>query len=172
VIEIRPDGIEQIIQAQFKPAMSSDHLTPSRGGSLDSRTGVPSSSLRVVACTKCHTRFAEGIKFCGRCGNGSFQMVGETPPGSMPGSRSRPGAGSMPGSASMPGSRPGTVVCPRCKQSYPNAIRFCGRCGIPIGAQSLEWRQPRPVEVVCKICGNSYAGGTKFCGRCGKPINS
>jgi hypothetical protein len=107
----------------------------------------------VVACTKCQTRFAEGIRFCGRCGNGSFQVVGDTPAGQ-----------------SMPGSSPGTVTCPRCKQVYPKAIRFCGRCGIPIGAQSLEWRQPRPVEVVCKICGNSYAGGTRFCGRCGKPI--
>ncbi|HYJ86340.1 MAG TPA: protein kinase [Pyrinomonadaceae bacterium] len=153
IIEIRPDGVEQIIQAQFKPALSSAHLTPSRGGSLDSRTGVPSASPRVVACTKCQTRFAEGIRFCGRCGNGSFQVVGETP-----------------GGQSMPGSSPGTVTCPRCKQVYPKAIRFCGRCGIPIGAQSLEWRQPRPVEVVCKICGNSYAGGTRFCGRCGKPI--
>ena len=159
VIEIRPDGIEQIIQAQFKSAASSEHLTPSRGGSLDSRTGGPSMAPRVVACTKCGSRFAEGIKFCGGCGNRTFQLVGdiaETKTGN---------------SASAPTSLD-TVVCPRCKQEYPAAIRFCGKCGIPIGAPLLDWRQPRPVEVVCKECGTSYAGSTKFCGRCGKPISA
>lgn len=156
VIEIRPDGIEQIIQAQFKSGPSSDHLTPSRGGSLDSRTGA-SASPRVVVCMKCHSRFAEGIKFCGRCGNGTFQIVGEV-------------AGDSAGTPAQTRA-PATIACPRCKQDYPAHIRFCGRCGIPIGAQSLDWRQPRAVEVVCRLCGNSYAGGTKFCGRCGKPIS-
>jgi serine/threonine protein kinase len=157
VIEIRPDGIEQIIQAQFRSGASSDHLTPSRGGSLDSRTGGPMTAPRVVTCTKCNSRFAEGIKFCGRCGNTSFQLVHDS---------SRP----SPSSSGQPVSAPGTATCPRCKHQYPAAIKFCGRCGIPIGAQSLQWRQPKPVEVVCRSCGNSYAGGTKFCGRCGKPI--
>jgi serine/threonine protein kinase len=157
VIEIRPDGIEQIIQAQFKSAASSDHLTPSRGGSLDSRAGGPMTAPRVVTCTKCNSRFAEGIKFCGRCGNTSFQLVQDP---------TRP----SPSSSGQAVSAPGTVTCPRCKHQYPAAIKFCGRCGIPIGAQSLQWRQPKPVEVVCRSCGNSYAGGTKFCGRCGKPI--
>jgi serine/threonine protein kinase len=157
VIEIRPEAIEQIIQAQFRGGPSSDHLTPSRGGSLDSRAGAPSTSPQVVACTKCGSRFAQGIKFCGRCGNGTFQII------AGPHEAARP---VTPSSASA------TVACPRCKHQYPSAIRFCGRCGIPIGAQALDWRQPRPVEVVCKLCGSSYAGGTKFCGRCGKPISS
>jgi membrane protease subunit (stomatin/prohibitin family) len=65
-----------------------------------------------------------------------------------------------------------TVSCPRCNQKYPSAIRFCGKCGIPIGAQSLDWSQPRPVEVICKLCGSSYSGQTKFCGRCGKQLTS
>jgi serine/threonine protein kinase len=158
VIEIRPDGIEQIIQAQFKSAGSSEHLSPSRGGSLDSRTGGPSMAPRVVACTKCGARFAEGIKFCGSCGNGTFQLVGHV-------------AETRTGSNASVSTSLATVVCPRCKQDYPSAIRFCGKCGIPIGAPLLDWRQPRPVEVVCKECGTSYAGGTKFCGRCGKPIS-
>ncbi len=151
VIEIRPDGIEQIIQAQFKRAPSSEQLTPSRGGSLASRTGAPITP-RVVACTKCGSRFAEGTKFCGNCGNRTFQPVGDAV-----------------SSASVPASL-ATVTCPRCKQEYPSAIRFCGKCGISIGAQSLDWRQPRAVEVVCRLCGSSYARGTRFCGRCGKPI--
>jgi NADH pyrophosphatase NudC (nudix superfamily) len=165
VIEIRPDGIEQIIQAQFKSAPSSEQLTPSRGGSLDSRAGGATSAARVVACTSCGSRFAEGIKFCGRCGNTTFMFV-------------RDDAEIIRGvssSALRPSSAPvapvSVVACPRCKQEYPSAIRFCGKCGIPIGAQSLDWSKPRPVEVVCKLCGSSYSGGTRFCGRCGKPIS-
>jgi serine/threonine protein kinase len=183
VIEIRPDGIEQIIQAQFKSALSSDHLTPSRGGSLDSRTGSMAPGPRVVSCLRCGSRFAEGIRFCGRCGNGTFQVVATgsegnahhgtgasarapmSSPGSVP-SPPRSAPGSIP-----PQSLGTTVTCPRCKQAYPSNIRFCGKCGIPVGALPIEWRQPRPVEVVCKLCGTSYAGGTRFCGRCGKPIS-
>jgi len=176
VIEIRPDGIEQIIQAQFQSAQSSDHLTPSRGGSLDSKTGAVAPGPRVVACLRCGSRFAEGIRFCGRCGNGTFQLVAGSPDinaglarplASAPGSRS---PGSAPGSVA-PAIGETTITCPRCKQTYASTIRFCGRCGIPIGTQSLEWRQPRPVEVVCKLCGASYVSGTRFCGRCGKPIS-
>jgi serine/threonine protein kinase len=159
VIEIRPDGIEQIIQAQFKSAPSSEQLTPSQGGSLDSRAGGAASTPRVVACVNCGSRFAEGIRFCGRCGNTRFIFVSGEPV-------SVHGAGSSPSAAT-----PTTVTCPRCKHEYPSGIRFCGKCGIPIGAQSLDWSQPRPVEVVCRSCGSSYTGGTRFCGRCGKPIS-
>jgi rRNA maturation endonuclease Nob1 len=157
VIEIRPDGIEQIIQAQFKSSASSEHLTPSRGGSLDSRTGIPSIAPRVVACTKCGSRFAEGVKFCGSCGNRTFHPIGDVAETKTTDRESAPPS-------------PGTVTCPRCKQKFPSAIRFCGKCGISIGAPVLDWRQPRPVEVVCRECGTGYPGGTKFCGRCGKPI--
>jgi serine/threonine protein kinase len=159
VIEIRPDGIEQIIQAQFKSAPTSAPLTPSRGGSLDSRTGTDVNSPRIVACANCGSRFAEGIKFCGRCGNSRFIFVTNEGPGVQ-------NIGISPATAA-----PTTVTCPRCKQQYPATIKFCGKCGIPIGAPaSLDWSQPRPVEVVCKACSSSYSSGTKFCGRCGKPI--
>src|SRR5258706_4167599 len=159
VIEIRPDGIEQIIQAQFKSAPTSAPLTPSRGGSLDSRTGTDVNSPRIVACANCGSRFAEGIKFCGRCGNSRFIFVTNEGPGVQ-------NIGISPATAA-----PTTVACPRCKQQYPATIRFCGKCGIPIGAPaSLDWSQPRPVEVGCKACCRSYSGGTKFCGRCRKPI--
>src|SRR5215470_12330675 len=80
VIEIRSDIAEQIIEAQLKIGVSSNQLTPSRGGSLDSKHGGHSTTLVVVMCTKCHSRFAEGVKFCGRCGNTTFQPVtGELP---------------------------------------------------------------------------------------------
>lgn len=157
VIEIRPDGAEQIIQAQFKSAASSDHLTPSKGGSLDSRTGAIPSNLGVVSCTRCNARFAAGIKFCGRCGNASFQLVsGQMGPG--------------PYAASHVGS--GYINCPQCQQRYATGTRFCGKCGISIGSAPLDWKKPRPVEVFCSLCNTSYPGGTKFCGKCGKPIIS
>jgi serine/threonine protein kinase len=158
VIEVRADGIEQIIQAQFKSAAGSEHLSPSRGGSLDSRTGSAVSAPHIVACTQCGSRFAEGIKFCGRCGNRSFERVGTSDLKEV-----------------LPGSQPAVAAaklsCPRCHTQYASGIRFCGKCGIPIGAGSLDWRPPRSVEVVCNSCSTSYAPGTKFCGRCGKPLN-
>jgi len=154
VIEIRSDVAEQIIEAQSKRATSS-HLTPSRGGSLDSKTGGQSTTLVVVMCTRCQSRFAEGVKFCGRCGNTTFQPVAQT--------------GSLIPPTTHP---PISAKCGRCGQVYPSGTKFCGRCGIPIGTTPLEWRAPRPVEVICRSCGTSYAAGTRFCGRCGKPINA
>jgi hypothetical protein len=142
VIEIRSDIAEQIIEAQLKLGVSSNQLTPSRGGSLDSKHGGHSTTLVVVMCTKCHSRFAEGVKFCGRCGNTTFQPVAAE------------------------------VQCPRCRHNYAAGTKFCGRCGVPIGTASLDWRPPKPVEVFCSGCSSSYPAGTKFCGRCGKPIRA
>lgn len=152
VIEVRPDGAEQIIQALFKSAISSQHLTPSKGGSLDSRTGT-SPAPGVVVCMRCASRFAEGIKFCGKCGNTTFQVISSTTHNTLP-------------------THVDEVVCPRCSHRYAPGTRFCGRCGIPIGAATLDWNRPRPVEVFCRGCNTSYPAGTRFCGRCGKPISS
>lgn len=140
VIEIRSDIAEQIIETHLRIGVSSNQLTPSRGGSLSSRHDADSTTLVVVMCTKCQSRFAEGVKFCGRCGNTTFQPVVNE------------------------------VTCQRCGHGYTANTKFCGRCGIPIGTASLEWRAPRPVEVFCRDCSSSYPAGTKFCGRCGKPI--
>ena len=161
VIEIRPDGAEQIIQAQFKDEPS-NQLTPSQGGSLDSHTGPGSSVPGIIICTRCQARFAEGAKFCGRCGNKTFQHLEELASGS-----------SVPAGARIqPDQHGGKVTCPRCDFSYPAGTRFCGKCGIPIGASSIDWKTPKPVEVFCNTCGNSYAAPTKFCGRCGTPIKA
>ena len=166
VIEIRSDIAEQIIEAQLKIGVSSNQLSPSRGGSLDSRSGHSVPTLVVVMCTKCQSRFAEGVKFCGRCGNTTFQPVtGELPSPPVPPAATAPAASTATPTAS------GTT-CPRCGHAYPPGIKFCGRCGIPIGTSALDWRPPKPVEVVCRSCGSSYPAGTKFCGRCGKPIRS
>jgi serine/threonine protein kinase len=155
VIEIRPDGAEQIIQTQFKSAVSSQHLTPSKGGSLDSRTGTAPLPA-VVACMNCGSRFAKGVKFCGKCGNISFKVVSAV-------------------DSSAPTSEVGTsthINCPRCNHPHPKGTKFCGRCGIPMGNAPLDWDQPRPVEVVCRYCNTTYRAGTRFCGRCGHSMVS
>src|SRR5687767_9560899 len=147
VIEIRGDITEQIIEAQLKIGVSNNQLSPSRGGSLDSKHGGHSTPLAVVMCTKCESRFADGVRFCGRCGNDTFQPVSNTAPLSSPGTAA-----------------PSEVACPRCRHAYPAGTKFCGRCGIPIGTASLDWRAPKPVEVFCRGCSSSYPAGTKFCG--------
>jgi len=151
VIEIRSDIAEQIIEAQLKIGVSSNQLTPSRGGSLDSKHGGHSATVGIVMCSKCHSRFAEGVKFCGRCGSTTFQAVS---------------------TEVLPSTTSSSVTCPRCRQEYAGGTKFCGRCGIPIGTAALDWRPPKPVEVFCAGCRSSYPAGTKFCGRCGKPIRS
>jgi serine/threonine protein kinase len=152
LIEIRSDIAEQIIETQLRIG-SSNQLTPSRGGSLDSKHGGHSTTLVVVMCSRCHSRFAEGVKFCGRCGNTTFHPVsGELQPES---SRHPPASG---------------MTCSRCGQTYAGTTKFCGRCGIPLGNPALEWRTPKPVEVFCRTCKTSYPAGTKFCGRCGTRI--
>jgi hypothetical protein len=162
VIEIRPDGAEQIIQAQFRGTPSSDHLTPSRGGSLDSRTG-PISSPAIVSCMRCGKRFAAGVKFCGNCGNTTFQNIDT---GQLPAPVS-----TRPAPAAYPAQNRSTIlVCPRCRAPSAAGIKFCGKCGLPLGTAALDWKTPRPVEVFCKLCNSSYPAGTLFCGRCGKPI--
>jgi predicted amidophosphoribosyltransferase len=150
VIEIRSDIAEQIIEAQLKIGVSSNQLSPSRGGSLDSKHGAHSTTLAIVVCTKCQSRIAEGVKYCGRCGNTTFQPL----------------------SADVQTLTASEVTCPRCHHEYSTGTKFCGRCGIPIGAASLDWRAPKPVEVFCSGCSSSYPAGTKFCGRCGKPIRA
>jgi serine/threonine-protein kinase len=157
VIEIRPDSAEQIITAQSKSAASSEHLTPSRGGSLASQTGTPPVTHSIVVCTNCHSRFAAGVKFCGSCGNTSFQTL--------------TAALSMASLNRAAPVQPQETICPRCNKHYPLGTRFCGLCGIPIGTSSLDWKAPRPVEVLCKHCGASYPAASKFCGGCGKPLN-
>lgn len=151
VIEVRLDGAEQIIQTQFRKETQSKQLTPSQGGSLDSRAGDFSSVPGIVACTRCHARFAAGAKFCGRCGHTTFEMVRDT------------------AELVLPKPSP-TVTCPRCKSTYPSYTKFCGKCGIPTGQGSIEWKAPKPVEALCKTCGASYPANTRFCGRCGNPF--
>ena len=166
VIELRADADEQIIQAQFKTAPSSG-LSPSKGGSLGSVSGAPSSVPGVVACTKCGARFAAGVRFCGSCGNSAFRPI--THEAGMAASAGGRDLGA-PQSRNEPISQPGKVQCTRCGSQQAPGVKFCGRCGASLGGSVIAWNAPRPVELVCTVCKLSYPAGTKFCGRCGRSL--
>ena len=159
VIEIQEGANEQVIQAQLKPVHgSASQPSPSQGSSS---SGTAQSSLMpgIVACTNCQSRFAEGVKFCGRCGSRSFVMIS---PGEALGN---------------------SFPCPRCSASLPQNSKFCGRCGLsmtqnlpiqnvqPIGyAAGNPQSFPRQAEKVCQRCGGVFAANIKFCGRCGNGL--
>src|SRR6266581_3995172 len=168
VIEIRPDAEEQIIQAQFKSTPSSG-LSPSQGGSLGSVSGVALSAPAIVACTRCGSRFAAGAKFCGRCGNTTFEAV---PTESMINRQPQPTPSPSLNQPSLTGATgaPTKTRCTRCGIEQPAGTKFCGRCGASLGGSQIAWTAPRPVEVVCPGCRMSYPSGTKFCGRCGRTL--
>jgi serine/threonine protein kinase len=155
VIEIRGGDNEQVIQAQLRPTHgTASQPSPSEGSSTGSS---PQSSLMpgIVACANCNARFAQGVKFCGRCGSGSFVAI-------------------------SPGESASTFPCPRCAVPLPQNSRFCGRCGLnitPSGqpasqpavgfVSNYQQTPPSQAERLCRRCGNTYPANIKFCGRCG-----
>ena len=154
VIEIQEGANEQVIQAQLRTM----HGTPSQPSSSQGSTGgaIHSSVMPgIVACSNCGSRFADGVRFCGRCGGGSFTMV-------------------------SPGESASTYPCPRCSAPLPENSRFCGRCGLnitpaprfgsePVGnfMPSSQQNTPHQAERLCPRCGGVYPAHIKFCGRCG-----
>ncbi len=148
VIELREGGEEQVIQAHLKPlAGTASQPSPSQS----SQSGSADSSIMpgIVACTNCNARFAEGVKFCGRCGNRSFSVV------------------------SLGANSRGYTNCPRCASVLPQNAKFCGRCGMQFGNQgpvpgfTAAGIQPESVQRLCHSCGNVFAPGARFCGKCG-----
>lgn len=155
VIEIREGADEQVIQAQLKPLQGSQP-SPSQPSS----SGVAHSSIMpgIVACTNCHSRFAEGVKFCGRCGNRNFTLISA-------------------------GENQASQICPRCSTRLPAFSKFCGRCGhsfnqtgslhnsqVPPVTQNFSSNIPRTVEKICRRCNSSFPPNIKFCGRCGASL--
>ena len=159
LIEIREGANEQVIQAQLKPLRESSSSQPSLSGAR-SGSGSPQSSVMpgIVACANCNARFAEGVKFCGKCGNRSFNIISE-------------------------GENQSGFPCLRCSAILPPQSKFCGRCGLntsqsgnlpkppPIGFQTNNpLDAPRQVEKICGRCGSKFPPNTKFCGRCGNNL--
>ena len=154
VIEIQEGANEQVIQAQLKSVQGSQSQPSSQGSS----SGTAQSSLMpgIVSCTNCNSKFAEGVKFCGRCGNRSFVLIsaGEGAENSFP--------------------------CPRCSAGLPQNSKFCGRCGLsmtqntqpqnlqPIGfSSSNQQNPPSQAEKICQKCGGVFPASIRYCGRCG-----
>ena len=157
VIEIREGASEQVIQAQLKARSDAgSNPSPSQGSSS---SGVHSSLMPgIVACTNCNSRFAEGVKFCGRCGGTSFAVI-------------------------SPGESPDSFPCPRCSNQLPQRSRFCGRCGLSIGPTAPlitgphagiltnpQRSVPQQAERICGRCNGAYPAHIKFCGRCGQNL--
>jgi hypothetical protein len=157
VIEIRPGGSEQVIQAHLRARHGSQGHPSSSAGS--GASGSPSSVMpNIVACINCGSRFAEGVRFCGRCGGGSFSVVHQT-------------------------NEAANYPCPRCASMLPGNSRFCGRCGLNI-TPAAHAAATRPAtsgfilgsenvpqaERICRRCGGSYPPHIKFCGRCGQTL--
>lgn len=179
VIEIRPDSSEQIIQAMLRPHLSGGQgsLTPSQGGSIGGDVSRAGASLPgVVMCAQCGSRFAAGVKFCGRCGGKVFLPVSESHAshGGQSGAGQSLGASSSGGGGrSVVGYGNTGVRCMRCGTNYAPGTKFCGRCGIPIQQSATPIHvAPRPGQVVCQTCHTPYPPGTKFCGRCGHAIKT
>ncbi|HEX6279859.1 MAG TPA: protein kinase [Pyrinomonadaceae bacterium] len=163
LIEIREGAAEQVIQAQLRtPRDIGSQPSPSEG---TGSSGTGSSLIPgIVACSNCKAKFAEGVKFCGRCGNRSFIIVSQ---------------GDVPAN---------TFPCPRCSSPLPNNSRFCGRCGLSITSSMLLQIQSRPqssvgfvsqhqsqppqqAERVCSRCGGVFPASIRFCGRCGNSLS-
>ncbi|MBX3294328.1 MAG: protein kinase [Acidobacteria bacterium] len=149
VIEVREGGDEQVIQAQLRtPREAGSQPSPSQGASS---SGERSSLMPgIVACTQCQSRFAEGVKFCGRCGNRSFVLV-------------------------SPGDAPSGFPCPRCSNMLAAGARFCGRCGLSISQTTATSplravgfaAMPQPSLRACRNCGATFPPEIRFCGKCG-----
>jgi RNA polymerase subunit RPABC4/transcription elongation factor Spt4 len=140
----------------MKPSFGANSQPSSSHGA---NGGAPSSLIPgIVSCSHCHARFAEGVKFCGRCGGRSFVLIspGETTENSF--------------------------VCPRCQIRLAAHSKFCGRCGLSIVASNVSPLRPTINysqiagadsligEKTCSRCGSVFAPGIKFCGRCGSAL--
>jgi len=161
VIEIREGADEQVIQAQLRPLHGAGSSQPSPSGTGGNSSGAAQSSVMpgIVACTDCNARFAEGVKFCGKCGNRSFKIISE-------------GEGDK------------NFACPRCSTKLPPSAQFCGRCGLNIRLTgdlpenqtanfqtNSAYNRASQVEKICQRCGARFPPNIKFCGRCGNSLN-
>jgi hypothetical protein len=151
LIEIREGAGEQVIQAQLKTLRQhGSQPTPSQGSPS---SGIHSSLMPgIVACTSCHSRFAEGVKFCGRCGGRSFVLVSA-------------------------GELTNMFPCPRCSAPLPENSRYCGRCGLNMGPKTSSTSGigspsslPPQAERVCSRCGGAFPPHIRFCGKCGQSM--
>jgi serine/threonine protein kinase len=154
VIEIREDKNDQVIQANLKPLIGANSQSTSASAGRD--ISAQSSLMpAIVACANCSARFAEGVKFCGRCGNRSFLTIDEE-------------------------ESKREIVCPRCLGAIATHAKFCGKCGqkieqaanllsgnFPVDILNPRSNSSNQVEKKCGRCGGKILPNAKFCGWCG-----
>ncbi len=159
VIELREGGEEQVIQAELKPLRQTGSSQPSPSQSAGSSSVGSSLMPGIVACNNCHSRFAEGVQFCGRCGNRDFTLVTQ-------------------------GEATNAMKCPRCSAQLSFDSKFCGRCGlntnktaganiqnaIPQKPPTPYQTNPQSISKTCQKCGSKFPPHIKFCGRCGNNL--
>ncbi len=156
VIEVREGTDEQLIQAQLKSLHNLGNQSSS-SQIVSGGTGQSSLMPGIVACTNCGARFAEGVKFCGRCGNRSFASVNENRQQN---------------------------ICPRCSAHLSPTSKFCGLCGFRLEQSNISASNqkntssasvsPHSVQGVAKICPHcqtAFPPNIKFCGRCGSSLD-
>lgn len=156
VIEIRSGTEDQVIQAQLRPQHGASSQ-PSYSGSSSLGSHPSSVMPGIVICRGCNARFAEGVRFCGRCGGSVFDAIARTSAIS------------------------GMSGCPRCGNPLGAGARFCGRCGLNMEPPSQPGNPrsvgfygdphrsvpPAQAERICGRCGTSFPPHIRFCGRCG-----
>ena len=190
VIEIRPDGNEQVIQAQLKSQPSPSQISPSQGSSGTS--GPHSSIPGVIMCQKCGSRFAAGAKFCGRCGGNVFVPVvdnqqqmpqqgssGQHHPANKQQSpyqgpqqpyHQHPQQNSyyQQPQTSTPVATSNTIICPNCKNQSPAGIKFCGRCGFNLSTvQQSQPNHSQPSNLAQSSYPNAPQPQFTNCRKCG-----
>lgn len=157
IIEIREDAEEQVIQAKLKPLPNSknqQNIFNKSNSGISQSDSIPS----IVACMNCGARFAEGVKFCGRCGNRSFYKINEV-------------------------EETAQSLCPKCGTKNSTTAKFCGRCGtnLQITADSFsnqsvkksfdsQPNQIKETKKICPHCGILIPANAKFCGWCGTSL--
>ena len=170
LIEIREDSAEQVIQAVLKQPTEIHTSQASYSGAALDEESVP----EVVVCNNCGSRFAAGVRFCGRCGGSSFQrLYPQTDNKNATHQTAKnPGIGTSGANQSA-----SAIYCPRCGKQLPAAARFCSVCGLKMtdlrqNNSSVATQPASLSNVTCRACGSVYPSGTKFCGRCGSRIGS
>jgi serine/threonine protein kinase len=157
VIEIREDADDQLIQAKLKP-LSASNSQPTSSNTGNGRAAQSGSMPEIVACANCGARFADGVKFCGRCGNRSFDAIGEVKDIEE-------------------------ISCPRCSAKVFASAKFCGKCGLIIERSETfsssrfaadvsisSSNTSKQVGEICPRCGGKIQPNAKFCGLCGNSL--
>jgi ribosomal protein L40E/NADH pyrophosphatase NudC (nudix superfamily) len=160
VIEIRDSASEQVIQAQLKPLRerrAASRRRPARAAETQRAVRRIERDAGIVACASLRRAFCEGVKFCGKCGNRSFNVISEA--------------------------KIKRVFRVRAVRRSAADSKFCGRCGLNLSqSNGLPKFSPagfpsnfphdvqRPMKKICGRCGSVFPPNVKFCGRCGNNL--